>query len=204
MTLKIYHAAPTRSMRIVWAAEELGIPYELANFKFDRAYLRTPEWRAVSPTGKIPVMYDGATPMIESVAIIHYLSEKYADGKLARRPKDKDYGPFLQWLHYGEAGMGAYVGMLIGQTKILPPEQRLEPMKQWAIMECKNACGVLESALGENPYILGKDFSLADISIGYALHLIKLSGESRDIFGPKVLAYYNRLTDREAWKKAAA
>jgi glutathione S-transferase len=204
VTIKVYHAAPTRSMRIVWALEELGLPYERPPFKFDRAYLKTPEWRAISPTGKVPVIYDGDKPMIESVAIIHYLSEKYADGKLARRPRDPDYGDFLQWLHYGEAGMGAYVGMLIGQTKVLPPEQRIEAMKQWAIGECRNACAVLEGALADRAYILGAEFSLADISIGYALHLIKLSGESREIFGPKALAYYGRLSDRPGWKKAAA
>lgn len=204
MTVKVYHAPPTRSMRIVWALEELGLPYEIAPTKLDRAYFKTPEWRAISPTGKIPVMYDEGKPLFESVAAIHYLSEKYADGKLARRPRDDDYGAFLQWLHYGEAGMGPYFGMLIGQTRVLPEEQRIEAMKQWAIMECRNCCAVLESALGDKPFILGEEFSLADISLGYGLHLIRLSGESKDIIGPRTMAYYGRLAERPAWRKAAA
>ncbi|MEQ1931554.1 MAG: glutathione S-transferase family protein [Parvularculaceae bacterium] len=204
MTLKVYHAAPTRSVRIVWALEELGLPYETPPFKFDRAYLKTPEWRAMSPLGKVPVVFDGKERLIESVAIIHYLSEKYADGRLSRRPRDADYGQFLQWLHFGEAGMGPYAGMLIGQTRILPPEQRIEAMKQWAIMESKNACDFVEESLGDKPYLLGDDFSLADISVNYMLHLLRLSGESKAIVGPRTYAYYTRLCERPGWKKAIA
>ena len=204
MTLKVWHAAPSRSVRIVWALEELGLPYELVPLKFDRAYFKTPEWRAISPTGKIPVVHDDGRPLVESVAVIHYLSEKYAEGRLARRPADADYGEFLQWMHYGEAGMGPYGGMLIAQTRLLPAEQRLEPMKQWAMIESKNACAFLEAALGGNPFVLGSEFSLADISIGYMLHLMRLSGESKELFGPRTMAYYARLLDRPAAKKALA
>jgi glutathione S-transferase len=202
MFFTVYHAPPTRSVRIIWALEELGLPYETPPFKFDREYLRTPEWRALSPLGKVPVAFDGKERLIESVAIIHYLSEKYADGRLSRRPKDSDYGQFLQWLHFGEAGMGAYVGMLIGQTRVLPPEQRIEAMKQWAIAESKNACDFIEESLGDKPYLLGADFSLADISVGYMLHLIRLSGERKSILGPRTMAYFDRLTERPAWRKA--
>ncbi|HXI88139.1 MAG TPA: hypothetical protein VNH64_11810 [Parvularculaceae bacterium] len=62
-------------------------------------------------------------------------------------PADADYGRFLQWLHFGEAGLGGYASMLIGQTRILPEEQRLEPMKRWAIGECRNCCDFIESSL---------------------------------------------------------
>jgi glutathione S-transferase len=201
--IKVYHAPPTRSMRVVWALEELGVPYEVERIKFDRALLKAPEWRAISPAGKLPVIFDDGERMLESVAIIHYLSEKHAEGKLARRPRDRDYGAFLQWLHYGEAGMGGYGSMLIGQTRILPPEHRIEAMKVWAIGECRNSCSLIESALDGKDHILG-EFSLADISLGYMLHLIRLSGESGDIFGMRTKAYYDRLIERPAWKKAAA
>lgn len=203
MTLKVYHAPRTRSIRIVWALEELGLPYERIDQKLDRAYFRTPEWRAISPVGKVPVFYDGEERLIESVAVIHYLSEKYAEGSLARRPTDSDYGQFLQWLHFGEAGMGGYAGMLIGQTRILPPEQRLEPMKRWAVMESKNCCGFIEETLEGRDYILGDDFSLADISLGYILYLIRMSGEAEAIMGARTTLYLDRLMSRDAWKKAA-
>jgi len=201
MVLKVYHAPPSRSVRVVWALEELGLPYEVERMKFDRAYFKSPEWRAVSPAGKIPVVHDDGKALIESVAIIHYIAETYGEGKLARRPADPDYGEFLQWLHYGEAGIGPYGSMLIGQTRVLPKEQRVEAMKEWAIGECKNSCGLVESTLDGRDFILG-EFSLADISLGYMLFLIKLSGESEAIFGPRTKLYLERLTGREAWKTA--
>ena len=203
MTLKVYHAAPTRSIRIVWALEELGLDYQNEPMKLDFAYFKSPEWRAISPTGKIPVFFDGEERFVESVAVIHYLSEKYADGKLSRRPNDSDYGQFLQWLHYGEAGLGGYAGMLIGQTRILPKEQRIEAMKQWAVGECKNGCDFIEATLDGKDYILGDDFSLADISLGYILHLIEMSGEGDKILGARTKLYLDRLRDREGWQKAA-
>lgn len=203
MTLKVYHSPPSRSVRVVWALEELGLAYEVERVKFDRAYFKSPEWRAISPAGKIPVVYDDGRPLIESVAIIHYIAETYGEGRLARRPMDADYGEFLQWLHYGEAGMGPYGAMLIGQTRVLPKEQRIPAMKEWAIGECRNCCGLVEGALDGKDFILGEDFSLADISLGYMLYLIKLSGESGGIFGPRTKLYLARLTAREAWRKAA-
>jgi glutathione S-transferase len=204
MTLKVYHAPPTRSIRVVWALEELGIPYELEKLPFDREFFKTPEWRAISPAGKIPVIHEDGEPMIESTAIIHYLSEKYAEGKLSRRPLDADYGKFLQWLHFGEAGIGLYATMLIAQTRVLPKEQRIGAMKEWATQECANVCGVVEKGLEGGDYILGEEFSIADISLGYILFLIHMSGESKAILGPRTKLYLDRLMAREAWKKAAA
>lgn len=204
MTLKLYHCPRTRSIRIMWALEELGLDYEIEPVPFDRAWFRSPEWRAVSPLGKVPVFYDGEERLVESVAVIHYLAEKHAEGKLARRPADSDYGQFLQWLHFGEAGMGPYVTMLIAQTRLLPPEQRLEPMKQWAIAETKNCCAFIEQSLEGKQFILGDEFSLADISLGYALYLVKISGEAENILGPRTQEYFARLAARPAWKKASA
>lgn len=203
MSLKVFHAPPTRSVRVVWALEELGLPYEVEPVKFDRAYFQSAEWRAISPAGKMPVVHENGRKLIESVAIIHYLAERHAEGKLARRPLDPDYGDFLQWMHFGEAGMGPYATMLIAQTRLLPAEQRIEAMKQWAKGECRSMCAVIETALEGRDYILGEDFSLADISLGYILYLIRMSGESEDILGARTKLYLERLMAREAWKKAS-
>jgi len=202
MTLKVYHTPHTRSIRIVWALEELGLEYELVEQPMDRKFLKGPEWRKINPVGKVPVFFDNDERLIESVAVIHYLAEKHAEGKLARRPVDPDYGQFLQWLHYGEAGLGGYAGMLIGQTRILPKEQRLEPMKLWAMGECKNGCDFIEGSLEGRDFILGDDFSLADISLGYILHLMSLSGEADNLFGARTKLYLERLKERPGWKKA--
>ncbi|MGE0408609.1 MAG: glutathione S-transferase family protein [Amphiplicatus sp.] len=205
MALKLYHSPRSRSVRVLWTLEELGLSYELVETPFDRAFFKSPEWRAINPVGKTPVMVDGAERLIESVAIAHYLAEKYGEGKLARRPVDPDYGRFLQFLHFGEAGMGGYGSMLIGQTRLLPENQRNPALKAWAASELKTCCDFIESELQGRDFILGEDFSLADISLGYALYVVALSGEAADeILSARTKLYLNRLKERPAWKKAMA
>ncbi|MEZ5893569.1 MAG: glutathione S-transferase family protein [Parvularculaceae bacterium] len=202
MTLKLIHFPMTRSLRVVWAAYELGLDVDIETRVFDRAKLKEAEYRALNPIGKTPVFFDGAKRMIESVAIIEYLSKKYAGGKLSRNAQDTDYADYLMFLEFGEAGMGGYVGMLIGQTMLLPPEQRIEAMKVWAVNETTNCLNFLEQSLAGKEYLLS-EFSLADISVGYMLFLIKIS-RNGGLMGPNVSAYFDRLTAREAWARATA
>ena len=82
MSLKFIHFPMTRSLRVAWAADELGLDVDIETRVFDRAKLKEPEYLALNPLGKTPVFFDGDKRMIESVAIIEYLSNKYAGGKL--------------------------------------------------------------------------------------------------------------------------
>jgi len=202
MTLKLLHFPQTRSVRVLWAIEELGVEAEIETRELDRAKLKEPAFRALNPLGKVPVMFDGDQRMVESVAMIEYIANKYADGQLSRGPDDEDYGQYLQWLHFGEAGMGGYVNMLIGQTALLPKEHRIPAMKSWAEKETKNCLDFIEISLGEDGYLLD-EFSLADISVIYPLFLIKITRNGA-LLGEKTNAYFKRATEREAWKKASA
>lgn len=202
MSLKLIHFPQTRSLRVVWTLFELGVDADIETRVFDRAALKKPEYRALNPLGKTPVFFDGDQRMIESTAIIQYIADEYGDGRLSRKPGDDDYGPFLQWLHFGEAGMGGYVNQLIGQTMLLPEDQRIPAMAQWAKIETKNCLDFIEQSLGDKDYLLG-DFSLADIAVVYLLFLIKVT-KNGDLMGEKTNAYFKRATAREAWAKASA
>ncbi len=202
MSLKLIHFPVTRSLRVVWALYELGLEAEIDTRVFDRPSLKKPDYLALNPTGKTPVFFDGDKRIVESVAIIEYLANKYAKGALTRTAKDDDYAEYLQWMQFGEAGMGGYVGMLVGQTALLPEEQRIEAMKIWSINETTNCLNFIEENLGDDGYILG-DFSLADISLGYILFLIKVT-RNGNLLGEKTRAYFDRLAARDAWKRATA
>ena len=202
MALKLIHFLNTRSLRVVWAIEELGLDAEIDTRVFDRPSLKEPEYLALNPLGKTPVFFDGDKRLIESTAIIQYLADVYGGGALSRKPGDDDYGEFLQWLHFGEAGMGGYVNMLIAQTALLPEDQRIPSMKVWAEKETANCLAFLEGALQDREYLLGA-FSLADISVAYLLFLIKIT-RNGGLFGDGVRAYFKRITDREGWQKAMA
>ena len=201
MTLKLVHFPQSRSLRVLWAIEELGVEAEIETRELDRKKMKEPEYRALNPLGKTPVMFDGDQRIVESVAIVEYIANNYADGRLARSPDDEDYGQYLQWLHFGEAGMGGYVNMLIAQTALLPEERRIPAMKSWAVDETKNCLNFIEMSLGEDGYLLD-EFSLADISVVYPLFLIKITRNGA-LLGEKTNAYFKRATEREAWKKAS-
>lgn len=202
MTLKLIHFPMTRSLRVVWALYELGVEADIETRAFDRASLKLPDYRELNPLGKTPVFFDNGKRMIESVAIIEYLSNKYAGGNLSRNAQDADYGDYLQWKEFGEAGMGGYVGQLLGHSMLLPKEHRIESMRLWAVGEMKNCLEFLEAGLEGRDYILG-EFSLADISLGYILFLTHVS-RNGELMGPRTKAYYERLTSRDEWKRAIA
>ena len=202
MSLKLIHFPMTRSLRVVWALYELGVEAEIETRAFDRAKLKEPEYRALNPLGKTPVFFDNGERMIESVAIIEYLADKYAGGKLIRNVQDTDYGAYLQWMQFGEAGMGGYVGQLLGHSMLLPAEHRIESMRLWAAGEMKNCLDYLEASLDGRDYLLD-EFSLADISVGYILFLTKISRNGK-LMGERTTAYFDRLRAREAWTRAVA
>ncbi|WP_428407260.1 glutathione S-transferase family protein [Hyphococcus sp.] len=202
MPLKLIHFPMTRSLRVAWAAAELGLDLEIETRVFDRAKLKEPDYLKLNPLGKTPVFFDGDKRMIESVAIIEYLANKYAGGKLSRNASHADYADYLQWMEFGEAGMGGYVGQLLGHSMLLPEEFRIESMRLWAEGEMKNCLAFLESSLGDEGYLLD-EFSLADISVGYILFLVKISRNGA-LMGEKTAAYFARLTERDAWKRASA
>ena len=158
MSLKLIHFPMTRSLRVVWALYELGLDAEIETRLFDRPKLKDPDYLKLNPLGKTPVFFDGGKRMVESVAIIEYLANRYADGMLSRRPQDADYADYVQWMQFGEAGMGGYVSMLLGHTMLLPEEQRIEAMKVWSVNETQNCLNFIESEIDDRDYLLG-DFS---------------------------------------------
>lgn len=202
MALKLIHFPMTRSLRVAWALYELGLDAEIETRVFDRAKLKEPDYLKLNPLGKTPVFFDDGKRMIESVAIIEYLANKHAKGALSRNASHTDYADYLQWMEFGEAGMGGYVSQLLGHSMLLPEEFRIESMRIWAEGETKNCLDYLDSNLQGDGYLLG-EFSLADISVGYILFLVKISRNGK-LMGEKTTAYFARLTERDAWKRASA
>jgi glutathione S-transferase len=208
MTLTVYHAPKSRSMRIVWLLEELGTPYEAKTFPVRGEYMASDDFGAVSPTRKVPAIEDDGLILFESVAIMEYLLAKHGtkakDGSaLAPEPSDhKAYGPYLQWLHYGEAGMGQYVTTALAHRALLPEKARSEAMAKWGAAETEKCLAVLAGPLAANDYLLPQGFSAADISVAYMLLLAKFAGLSK-AFPEPVRAYFDRCTAREGWKVAS-
>ena len=100
--MKIYHAPNTRSVRIVWLFEELGLPYELGLLKLGDPAMRSPEYRRVHPMGRVPALQDGDVTIHESGAIVQYVLARHGKGRLVPDVASPDFPAYLQWLHYAE------------------------------------------------------------------------------------------------------
>lgn len=203
MTLKIYHAPFARSVRVRWLCLEAGIDHEVVTIPNKPEYLQSDAYLSMNPSGKIPAIDDDGLILFESVAIMEYLLAKHGGGDLAPAPGDTLYGPYLQWLHYGEAGMMMYVTLALAHRKLLPEKLRVEKMAQWGQAEAEKCYKVLEGPLKANDYLLPSGFSAADISVVYMLLLAKFAG-AFDNAPDAVKAYFKRCTERDAWKAATA
>ena len=197
--IKLYHAPLSRSVRVLWLLEELGLPYEL-----HAAPLEPPAPRPFAqktPTGKVPTIEDDGVTIFESGAIVEYLLEKYGSGGLAPPVGSPLRGPFLQWVHFADATAFTGLGNIAWHTRFRDDAERmadaLADYRQWA----EASLDALERNLRGRDFLLGADFSAADIMVGYTVLVAKAMG----LIGAQhaaVDAYLTRLTERPALRKA--
>jgi glutathione S-transferase len=196
--LKLYHAQLTRSIRIIWLLEELGIPYELATVAF-----KPPRhsFEQDTPTGKFPALDDDGQVLFESGAIVEYVIEKYGKGRLAPAIGSPDRGPYLQWLHFAEATAFPPIGDIARHSMFLPEAERIPQVAADGRVRAKNALDVLERGLAGKDYIVGKELTGADVMMGYFLMAARMLG-CVGAEHPNVAAYWERLAARPAFQKA--
>ncbi len=201
--IKLYHAPMTRSVRIVWLLEELGLDYELVKLGFMTGDLQKPEYLAKSPLGKVPAIEDGEVRMFESGAIIEYLLEKYGAGRLAPAPGTPARAEFLQWLHFAEATAMPPLVDILANTFIKPEAQRIPQVAEEAKPRVARILALLDRQLAGRKFLLGDEFSAADIMMGFTVGGAQLVGLLDERY-PNVQAYMARLSERPAFKKASA
>jgi glutathione S-transferase len=199
--IKLYHSPLSRSVRIIWLLEELGLPYELVRLELEPTVPKP--FAQKTPTGKIPTIEDDTVTMFESGAILEYVLEKYGDGRLAPAVGSPLRGPFLQWVHFAEATAFTGLGNIIWHTRFKQDADRvadaLADYRSWA----EASLDSLERNLVGKEFLLGADFSGADIMVGYSVLVAKalgLVGEPHE----SVDGYLARLTTRPALRKALA
>jgi glutathione S-transferase len=198
--ITLYHCTAARSFRPLWALEELGLAYDLKMLPFPpRAFAK--QYLALNPLGTIPLLIDGDTRMTESAAVLQYLVTRQGPTPLAVGIDEPGYGAYLNWLHFGEATL-TFPQTLVLRYGKLEPEERRSP--QVATDYAKWFFGRLravEAAITGNETLCAGRFTVADISVGYALLLAERIGLAKD-FGPAVAAYWQRLQARAGFRRA--
>ena len=198
--LTIFHASPTRSFRIVWMAEEMGLPYMLKPETLGRW---SAELTAVNPLNTLPTVRDGDRILTESASTLQYLGETYGPTPLVPARGDTNYWAFTEALHYGESSLAAYLTPLVATRFMAPAEHRENFTATLLTNMFVGRLGYADRRLAEGPYITGDTFTAADICIGYALRF----GEFFDLasrYPATVAAYFDRLKARPAYQKALA
>lgn len=198
--LKIYHSQGARSLRVIWLCEEMGVPYETAEASF---FKPSEEFMAVNPLRTVPAMTDGDVSMIESVAMMIYIMNKYGPTDLDVKPDEPGYPDYLQYLLFGEAGMAAYGNPLVATRFMAPDDQK----QNWTVQYLQNAIvkrlDFVAERLGGKPYVAANRFTAADISVAYIVAASKFAGIA-DKVPLAMLGYYDNLSQRPAFQRAAA
>ena len=198
--MKIYHAPNTRSVRILWLFEELGLSYELEHYKLGDPEMRTPEYRKIHPLGRVPVLEDGAVKIFESGAIIQYVLEKYGQGKFIPTPDAPNFARYLQWFHYAEGMIMPQVNIIVVESILLPEERRNKVNLDRATKLVTRMLTAVDEGLEGEEYLAG-EFSGADMMTGHACIVsARLGADISD--KPNVAAYIERLNARPALKTA--
>ncbi|MCC6716790.1 MAG: glutathione S-transferase family protein [Acetobacteraceae bacterium] len=200
--MKIYHAPNTRSVRIVWLMEELGLPYELERFKLGDPGMRAPQYLKLNPMGRVPTLVDGDVTISESGAIVQYVLARHGRGALAPAEASPEFPRYLQWLHYAEGMIMPPVNTIIVETILLPEARRNQVNVDRAVKLLSRMLAAVETGLAGRDYLAG-DFSGADIMTGHACTVAsRLGADIAD--KPNVAAYIARLNARPAMQRAWA
>lgn len=199
--LTIIHLENSRSDRLIWLLEELGLEYEVETYERDPATQRAPaEMKALHPYAHAPMVRDGSRILIESGAICEYVMGRYGDGGLAPKPTDTDWPDYLQWMHFAEGS--AMLPILLDHFQAAglagPPGE--SPLAGMARAGLDELYAFVESVLEERPFLAGERFTAADIMMGWVILMIEQRGD----MGPyaAMQRYVARLKERPAYQRA--
>jgi glutathione S-transferase len=197
--LTVHHLGRSQSERIVWLCEELQIPYELKRYDRLPTGAGPPEYKALHPQGSAPIITDGPFAMAESGAITDYIIETYGGGRLKPKPSDPGYADYLYWFHFANGTLTpAFVAVMFqGPPQDPPTPGQLQTTQRFGAM-----LGMLETRLGEAPYLGGDDLTAADTMTVFILTTARgFAPISLEAF-PNIRAYLQRVGARPAYQSA--
>jgi glutathione S-transferase len=191
--IQLYWSPRSRSFSGIWLLEETGLPYERVLTDIATGAQKAPEFLKINPMGKVPALKDGEAALGEAAAICAYIADRYPEVRLAPAPSDPKRARYLQWLFFSPSCIEPALIQIFTKLEV-PPSTAA-----WG--SATQVFDVLDAALEKGPWILGDEFSAADIVIGsglnFAVRLFKMV-PSRPSFD----AYIERCMARPAFQRA--
>jgi glutathione S-transferase len=211
--ITVHHLNNSRSQRVLWLLEELGVPYEVRRYERDaNTMLAPPALRAVHPLGKSPVMTDGSSTVAESGAIIEYLIDKYGEGRLIPPGATPERLRYAYWLHYAEgSAMPPLLLKLVFDRLASAPlpwpvssiARRIagQVTRTFITPQLTLHLDFMESELASRPWFAGGQFTAADVQMSFPLEAAA-SRAGLDASRPKLMAFLDRIHARPAYRQA--
>jgi glutathione S-transferase len=194
----VHHLNDSRSQRILWLLEELGLPYEVRKYQRDaQTRLAPPELKAVHPLGKSPVVTDDGRTIIESGAIIDYIIRRHGGGRLQPDPASPAYDDYMQWLHFAE---GSAMLPLLLKLYVSRLGEAGAPLGPRIESEIANHLGYIDRALQGRDYLLGNELTGADVQLSFVGEVAGSRGDRAAY--PALDAWVKRFQARPAYARA--
>jgi glutathione S-transferase len=213
--ITVHHLDNSRSQRILWLLEELGLPYEIKQYRRDpKTMLAPPELRAVHPLGKSPVITDAALTLAESGAILEYLADRYGAQRLIPAPGTPARLRCNYWLHYaeGSAMPPLLLKLVFHKVETAPAPFFVRPIAKGIAHKVQRAfidpqialhLDYLEAELGKHAWFGGDAFSVADIALSFPLEAAAARG-GLDGTRPRLVDFLQHIHARPAYQAALA
>ncbi len=211
--ITVHHLENSRSQRILWLLEELGIDYEIKRYGRDKQTgLAPPELLDVHPLGKAPVITDGDTTIAESGAIIEYLMYEYDDGRLRPEEGTDERLAYNYWLHYAEGSFAPLMilSLVLSRIEEAPMPFFLKPVAKGIAGKVRDSyldanvsrnLGFMDATLKKSRWFCGSMFSAADVQMSFALEAAEVRTNLTDDY-PHLAAFLETIRARPAYKRA--
>jgi glutathione S-transferase len=199
MSLVLYYAPQTRAINVLWALEELGLPYEKVKLDFSKGEQKAAEYKKINPNGKVPALVVDGTPMWETLAILLYLGDRFGvDKKLWPAATDPARVEAMTWSTWAPVTLAAdLMRIALSSSDLVPKERHNAAQADAAREDVATHLGILEERLATRSHILGDEFSLADLAVSGAVAFATRLGLDLARW-PKVQAWVAKVRGRPA------
>ncbi len=209
----VHHLNNSRSQRVLWLLEELGLEYQIVRYQRDpKTMLAPPELKAIHPLGKSPVITDNGVTVAESGAIVEYLIDTYGNGRLVPPAGSEEHRRWTYFLHYAEGSAMAplLMKLIFDRVETSPAPFFVKPIARGIAQKVKGSyilpqidthLDYLEGELGKSEWFAGNDFTAADIQMSFPLEAASARG-GLDASRPKLAAFLKRIHSRPAFQRA--
>ena len=201
----LYHVPTSRSLRVLWAVEEMGAKIEVKSLGA-QPRLQEPEYLAINPAGTLPALIDGDRAIYESLAICDYLAARHGSDLIVA-PGEPERPEFVQWLLYGEATLQAPLSVMARVDRIRHKTPEMQAGIDAVLADARHSLSMrlklLEQRLEGRDFLVAGRMTLADISVGYPLNNLGKPAHA-GLLGPRATAYRARLVARPAFQRAMA